>query len=77
MSDLLEFLLNLVVDILSCGAENWAGWRFFLCFFGSLAVAMLIDFFVSSSGAQAVLSAVVTFLGAAGGFIWEMRSNAG
>lgn len=74
MSDLLEFLLNLVVDILSCAAEDWAGWRFFLCFFCSLAIAMMLDFVVSNNGAREVLSAAVTFLGAVSGFIWEMQS---
>lgn len=77
MSDLLEFLLNVVVDVFSCGAEDWAGWRFFLCFFGSLGIAIVMDWLVSNNGAREVLSAAVACVGTVGGFIWEMRRNGG
>lgn len=74
MPELLEFLLNAVVELISCTAETWAGWRFFLCFFGSIAIAMLVEW-LSKSSAREVLSAGVICAGTVWGFIWEIRSK--
>jgi hypothetical protein len=43
VSELLEFLLNAGVELIGCTAEIWMGWSFFVCFFGSPAIAMLQD----------------------------------
>lgn len=74
MPELLEFLLNAVVELLSCAADEWAGWRFSLCFLGSIVIALIIEWLLKSS-ARDVVSAGVTCAGTVCGFIWEIRSK--
>jgi hypothetical protein len=74
MPELLEVLLNAVVELIGCTAETLVGWRFFLCFFASLAVAGLVEW-LSKSSARDVVAAAVTCAGTVWGFIWEMRSK--
>jgi hypothetical protein len=74
MPELLEFLFNAVVELIGCTAETWAGWRFFVCFFVSLGIAMLVEL-LCKSGTRDVLASVVTCAGTVGGFIWEIRNK--
>jgi len=75
MPELLEFLLNAVLELLSCISDDCVGLRFLVCFFVSIVIAMLLEWLLPKGDAADVASAVVTCAGAIGGFIWETRSK--
>jgi hypothetical protein len=73
MSDLLEFLLNVVLEIL-CGYLDFAeNWRFYVPLLGSFAVVALIMWRVTDSGAEFALSVPVVATGIVAGLAWEIK----
>ncbi len=73
MSDLLEFVLECVLDILCSVLDFETAWRFFLPVLSALAGVALIHRCVTNSGAQLVLSAPVVLAGVATGILWQAR----
>jgi hypothetical protein len=75
VSELFEFLLNIVLEFVWDGLDAWAGWRFFLPVLSSLAIVGLIDGVVSNSGARIGLSAPVLLVGVSVGIFWQVRGD--
>ncbi|HWW02820.1 MAG TPA: hypothetical protein VNZ64_24185 [Candidatus Acidoferrum sp.] len=75
MLELLDFVMDIVLDILCSVFDLGVDWRFYLPLLGSFAVVALIDWCVSNSGARIGLSAPVMLAGIATGVIWQARSG--
>ena len=69
MSDLLELLLQLVIEVLCDWAGAWASWLFYLCFTVSLALATFI--LCTSCDAASLYSGFIICAGVLGGVAWD------
>ncbi len=74
MSDLLEFLLNAVLEVVCTVLDGWVGWRFYLPLLGSVGIAALIYWLTPGSGIG-VLAPPVLLTGVATGIIWQVRNG--
>ncbi len=69
MSDLLELLLNVALEVLGAGLEEWAGWRFYVPLLSSIAIAGLMGWWMSAPG---MLCGIVIGAGVVAGIVWEV-----
>jgi hypothetical protein len=74
MSELLELVLEFVVDILGAWVDTWAGWRFFLPFFGSLVPGVLLWNCTKGVGPH-LMGTILMLAGLVGGLLWEANSG--
>jgi hypothetical protein len=75
MSELIEFLLEFMLEVLLNSLDLWAGWRFLLPLVTSLGMVGLICWTVSNSTVRLALSVPVVLVGALAGLVWQIRNG--
>jgi len=71
VSDFLELLLQLLIEVLCDWAGAWATWRFYLCFTVSIALATALLWRCSSCDAASLYSGFIICAGVLGGVAWD------
>ena len=71
MSDLLELLLQLLLEVLCDWAGAWATWRFYLCLIVSIALAVSILCLCTNCDAASIYSGFIICAGVLGGVAWD------
>ncbi len=72
MSELLELVLNLVLDVASVYLEDWAGWRFYVPLLASLGIFGLINWLAPEGSLGALASWPVVLVGIGAGIVGEV-----
>lgn len=75
MSEILEFILQFVVEVLCEGLGFGEFWRFWLLVLGGILGTILIGFWSISAGLQLVLGTVSIVSGLVLGIVWHARSG--
>jgi len=82
MSELLEILFNVLgtifevlLEVIFGACDASAGWRFYVSFLGSLAVAALLLWLLPAGRFTECLCGVAVVAGVVGGFVWECRNR--
>jgi len=71
VSDFLELLLQLLIEVLCDWAGVWATWRFYGCFTVSIALATSILWLCTSCDGALLYSGCIICAGALGSVAWE------
>jgi hypothetical protein len=77
MWEVLEFVLNVVLELAFDGLDLWQSWRFFLPVLGSVGAVALIGWLISNEAARLVLATPAIAGGVVGGIIWQVRGGQG
>ncbi len=75
MSELLEFALSCLLDLICSLLEGWVGWRFFVSLLGSIAVVGLLALIGSEWHGCTLASLLALALGCAAGIAWELSAD--
>lgn len=71
VSDFLELLLQLLLEVVSDWAGAWATWRFYLCLTVSIALAVSTLWLCKDCDAASIYSGFVICVGVLGGVAWD------